>query len=108
MYNKTNQQKNIATILKQPKSQLANVVDKVNQLQSLNQYLRTQLDPQILLHCHIANLRDNTLILFANNAAWATKIRYMSSEILKIVKKNKQFNTIQKIQCSVRPSPQKK
>jgi len=108
MQNKTKQQKSIADVLQQSNNQLSTLVKQVNQLQSLNQYLTKQLNLDFFKHCQIANLRDSTLVIFADNATWATQCRFHSPEIIKILKKNRQFNFIQNIQCSVRPNSKNK
>lgn len=93
----------LETYFKNPKHQLANLIDKVNQLRSFNQSLIGILDPKLAKHCEIVNIKDNTLTLIADNPSWATTLRFQSPDILGRLKEKQAFKSIKNIKVLIRP-----
>ena len=62
-------------------SRLCNHIEKLNSLQTK---LRGYLEPPLGEHVIIADYRQKTLVLHAGSAAWATKLRYRTPDILKL------------------------
>ena len=48
----------------------------------LSRQVRSLLPPDLGTHVLSVNLRDETLIIIADSAAWATRIRYLQSDIM--------------------------
>jgi hypothetical protein len=93
----------IETYFKNPKHQLANLIDKVNQLRTFNQSLIGILDPNLAKHCEIVNIKDGAITLIADNPSWATKIRFQSPDILGRLKEKQAFKSIKSIKVLIRP-----
>ena len=61
-------------------SELCKHIQKLNSLQTK---LRLYLGPPLDEHVIIADYRQNILVFHADSAAWATKLRYRTPDILK-------------------------
>lgn len=76
---------------------------KVAYLQQINELLKLELDPILLPHCCVANLRDNILILEIDSSAWATRLRFLAPTLLQKLRTHKPLHKLQEIQWYIRP-----
>lgn len=76
---------------------------KVAYLQQINELLKLELDPILLAHCCVANLRDNILILEIDSSAWATRLRFLAPSLLQKLRVHKPLHQLQEIQWYIRP-----
>lgn len=60
---------------------LAILVTRTRQLQRLTRLLREQLDETLAPHCYIGNLEPNYLTILVDSAAWASRLRFESSQL---------------------------
>lgn len=63
---------------------LSQLCDHIQKLNSLQTKLRDYLDPPLNEHVIIADYRQKTLVFHADSAAWATKLRYRTPELLRL------------------------
>jgi hypothetical protein len=56
---------------------------KAKLLHELNMLLTDHIPATQRKHCKVANFRDNQIIIACTSAAWATKIRMQSADLLK-------------------------
>lgn len=63
---------------------LSQICDHIEKLSGLQTKLRDYLEPPMNEHVIIADYRQKTLVFHADSAAWATKLRYRTPEILKL------------------------
>jgi len=84
---------------------LQNLLQKSLQLTQLTHSLHTLLDPNLALHCKVANLRDHTLILAVESAAWATQLRYQIPTLQKKLATTVEFKQVQKIEWFIQQPP---
>ena len=63
-------------------SDLAILITRTRLLRRLTRVLRTQLDPELADHCYVANIEQETLVLLADTAARASKLRFYSATLL--------------------------
>jgi hypothetical protein len=75
-------------------SQLIKKIDKI-----FNESLPVKLKQ----HCHVANLRDKTLIVHSDSSIWATQLRYMASDLLQQWQNDKTMS-IKQLEIRVRPA----
>ena len=73
------------------------IVGQAQQLNQLNQLFKSLLEKTLAQHCILAKLENDQLTLIADNASWATKIRYATPEILKSLKIHPEFAKIKAI-----------
>ena len=62
-------------------SRICNHIEKLSRLQTK---LRDYLEPPLNKHVIIADYQQKTLVFHADSAAWATKLRYRTPEILRL------------------------
>ena len=62
-----------------------NLISQARLLMLVEQRLLSQLDDGLRHHLRVARCDDSTLVLIADDAAWATKIRFMADDILAIL-----------------------
>ncbi len=65
---------------------MSRLCDHIEQLGKLQTKLDDYLEPPLNEHVIIADYRQKTLVFHADSAAWATKLRYRTPEILKLFK----------------------
>ena len=101
---KNKKQKAVSAVLSQSKNELAYLIDKVNQLRELNEHLYSILeDPQLAKHCQIANFEDNILVIAVDSANWATRIRYISKDLIDKLSQVQPFHDLKAIRCIIAP-----
>ena len=83
-------------------SPLQKLVDKARLLLALNRFVQAWLPPEWVSHCRVMNLDLQTLVLGTDNAALATRIQFMSSDLISVLKKEKSFPVISAVRCRVR------
>ena len=65
---------------------MSQLCDHIEQLGKLQTKLHDYLEPPLNEHVIIADYRQKTLVFHADSAAWATKLRYRTPEILGLFK----------------------
>lgn len=90
-------------LLTDPNSRLSQWAHKVNQIQELNQHLKTLLPAPLSEHCWVANFRDGILIIATANSHWLTRLRFENAHLLSSIQKKYPAYRIQKIECKVMP-----
>ena len=95
-------QSSIKTILEQPGNQLTKLMAKVNKLNELNQYLSDILPLKLAKHCKIANFTGDELVLVVDNSTWATRIRYMSPDLVEKFREIPELQQINSIKTIIR------
>lgn len=75
---------------------------QVNEIKKLQQHLDNLIEPELGRFIRVSNLKNQTLILMADNASVATHIKLIAPELVKILKeKAKEFN-ITEIKCKIK------
>ncbi|HLB57305.1 MAG TPA: DciA family protein, partial [Gammaproteobacteria bacterium] len=65
---------------------------------ALNKWLHGTLPQEMIPHCRVMNVAHQTLILEADSATWATRVRYLTPTLLEQLSDH----SIKKIECRVR------
>ncbi|MBX9706218.1 MAG: DUF721 domain-containing protein [Gammaproteobacteria bacterium] len=66
--------------------QLGSVLGKAQQIADLNRGLNIFFPDDLRNHCQIINLQQSQLTVAADNAAWATQLRYQVNTVLDGIK----------------------
>ena len=61
---------------------LAKVVSRAKKLKKLTTLLKSMVDAPLSDHIYVANIRDTTLIIGTDSAAWHTRVKYLAPMIL--------------------------
>lgn len=82
-------------------SPLSKIIQKARYLLALNNYFQTIIPAPMASDCQVMNVDQSILILGVTNAAVATRIRLISSELIEKLRAEKAFSSIQTIHCRV-------
>src|SRR3990167_2584908 len=82
-------------------SSLGRVIEKAKKLLALDRHLQTILPTELAAFCHVMNVNQGILILGVSSAAIAMRIRFMSSDLVRALQKNAEWQMIREIQCKV-------
>ena len=73
-----------ATLVNNRSDILPPLLNRAAQLSNLQQKLRNELEPPLSEHLFVANFNNAIMTLYTDSPAWAAKLRYNISSILKI------------------------
>lgn len=83
---------------------LKQLTDRAAELGALDEKLRNCLPPELAPRVHVANVRDDCLVLQADGAAWATRVRYKTPEILAQLRALPEFAHVRSVRVRKRPA----
>ena len=86
-----------------PHSALARLVNRASQQDAWTDQLRALLPQDIALECRVANVRDQVLTVHINNAAWATRLRFLIPAVLPNLNRLADFTAVNEIRLKVVP-----
>ncbi|MES2998438.1 MAG: DUF721 domain-containing protein [Pseudomonadota bacterium] len=98
-------EKTIETILRQqdPQSILGFIQKKVLELKKINQLWQTEISSDLGEHSRVANFRDCCLVIEIDNAAWATRLRYLIPDLIKKLPKHPALQSLKHIEWYIQP-----
>lgn len=70
-------------------------------IKKIDKIFNDSLPETLKQHCHVANLRDKTLVISSDSSLWATQIRYMAADLLQQLEKTM---PIEQLEVRVRPA----
>lgn len=82
----------------------AQVLERAKQLRKLTTQLRNLVDAPLNQHIHVANVRDNVLVIGTDSAVWHTRIKYLAPVILDQMKQHKGLEKLESVEFRVQPS----
>lgn len=82
----------------------AQVLERAKLFRKLTFRLKNLVDAPLNEHIHVANIRDNTLIVGTDSAVWHTRIRYLAPAILQQMKQIKGLESLERVEFRVQPS----
>ncbi|EIJ43738.1 hypothetical protein BegalDRAFT_2910 [Beggiatoa alba B18LD] len=74
--------KSVSQILQQSHHLVHTLIERCTALQQIDRAFKAYLPLALRSHCRVVNVRDHRLIIWADNAPYATRLRYLSDEIL--------------------------
>lgn len=77
------------------------IIQKANQIAALGKILENLLPSEIIPYCKVMNISHQTLILQLDNAAQATRVRYLIPNLIEAFFQQKM--PITSIQCRLKP-----
>lgn len=80
---------------------LQKFVDKLEQLEHMNRYLASHLEPGLANNCRVANLRDGSLVLSTTSPAWHHKLRFATMDLLSALRANPLWSGLKSIEVRV-------
>ena len=70
----------------------------------LQSSIRTKLGSPLSDHIYLANINTEQLILYTDSPVWAAKLRYLTTELLDIVKRYPTFKNVTSVRIKINPS----
>ncbi|AKE52633.1 DciA family protein [Kangiella geojedonensis] len=95
--------KSVADILSKSDGLLKGLLKQSNSLKSINKSVQELLPDELKGHCEVSEFNQTSLIITAENAAWSTRLRYISSELLANLRQAGHYS-LANIQIKVKPS----
>ena len=86
-----------------PHSSLARLVNRASQQDAWTDQLRALLPQDLASECRVANVRDQVLTVHINNAAWATRLRFLTESLLPNLNRLADFTAVNEIRLKVVP-----
>jgi len=94
----------INKLLKTKNSQVAALVTQAQKLEFLNNKLLDLLPAPLPLHCHLAKINNNTLVIVVDSPTWSTRLRYSIPDLLaKLKHQSHYFIAVKNIDIKVNP-----
>lgn len=78
------------------------LLTRAGMLRKVQQCLHQHFDEPWARHLRVANIRDATLVLFVDNAASLTRVRFLEARILGVVR-DELRHTVWKLEARVKP-----
>jgi hypothetical protein len=72
-------------------------------LKQVEKIFKESLPSPLNRHCHIANLREQTLVVNTDSSLWATRLRYIIPELKQRWRQNRLMPIINQVIVQVRP-----
>lgn len=85
-------------------SGLGLLLAKVKELAVYRDILTSLLDENLAAHCQVGNFKEGILVIISDSAAWASTLRYQTSQLLPALRKHNCFAGLKSIQIKVRPN----
>lgn len=86
-----------------PASALARLLSHADRQEAWTAQLRALLPQELASECRIGNVRDHVLTVHINNAAWATRLRFLVPELLQNLNRLADFTTVTDVRLKVVP-----
>ena len=97
----------INKLFQEADSDLAILITRTRLLRRLTHLLRKQLDPDLAEHCYVANIEQETLVILADTAARASKLRFYTATLLEALPQlDSVFFRITRIKVKILNQPQ--
>jgi hypothetical protein len=84
----------------------AGLLEHVHYLQTLNEQLCACVAPDTASHVQVADLNADRLLIHADSAAWATRLRYLAPQILRCLHRVPSLTALRRIDIRVSPVAQ--
>ncbi len=91
----------LSELLAQQETLLGKLATKTKTLESLNQILSQLIDKSLLPHCRFGFFDTGILTIFAEDAAWATRLRYLTPTLLSQLRQTPTWAALRSIQVKV-------
>ena len=92
----------IASLLRKDSATGA-LVKRALALSELNTLLKQHLPAKFAEHINLSTIKDRTILLQSDSAAWAAQLRYITPEFVESLNTVEEFQNILDIQVRVRP-----
>lgn len=92
----------IGKLLKDKRYAIADLCNKANSIQEINQKLKKCLDPSLHNHFELANIKTDSVTILVNSSTWATRLRYNIPAILNALNNQLHFTSVKTVRIKVK------
>ncbi len=92
----------ISELLQDKHHAIADLCKKARAIQSIDQKLKTYLDPSLHNHFELANIKTDVATLLVSSSTWATRLRYNIPAILNALNNQLNFTSVKTIRIKVK------
>lgn len=96
----------ITALLSQENPDAERTLKRCRSLQRLQRLVTSLLAPEFGHHCRVGNMRGNSLIIFCDSPAWASRLRYQAAQLLERLHQHPSLSSIEHIELKVIPVAQ--
>lgn len=97
----------INKLFQEADSDIAILITRTRLLKKLTSILRSQLDDGLAEHCYVANIEQETLVILADTAARASKLRFHTNSLLTVLPSlDRLFSRVKHIKVKILNLPQ--
>jgi hypothetical protein len=92
-------------VLLRKKGDVEHLVTQTRELKQFTRLLQAELDSSLAPHCHVARLTPSQLTIVVDSPAWATRLRFQTTTLLRqLAKKHHIFQSIKNIDIKIYPA----
>lgn len=95
--------RNIQDIAVNNKDVLANLYKHSLAILKIQESVRLAVGQPLAQHLYVANVSPDSIIIFTDSQAWATKLRFQTQQIIHIAKQITGFNDLKSVSIKVSP-----
>ncbi len=96
--------KSISQLIAYPSGFLSGLLHHCDVLKQLDKIMLSSLPVPLNQHCRVANFRHKILVIHTDSSIWASRLRYMTPELLCQWQQNRAMPSIEQIEIKVRPT----
>lgn len=98
----TNKLEKVSFVYRQ-NSQLYKIAQRAKELNHLNYILQQVMPPQFSAHCFLANINNESITIYTDNASYASLLRFQAGTLCKAISEHTS-QTVTKLEVKVKPS----
>ena len=80
------------TLIEQRSTTTSKLISAANKHREITKKIRSHLPVELAEHCEFGSIRGNSMIIFADSAAWATRLRFHSSDLLRYLNQEYKYS----------------
>lgn len=84
-------------------SLLSDIIKQAKQHLIIDQLLKSHLDKDLAMHCQVAQLQEDVLIIHVDSSIWLAKLKYSAKELTQQLKTYQNLATLKKILFKIKP-----
>ena len=100
----TSKPKPVIEILSNSDLEFDSILQHIETIKLIQSTISQILDPVIAQKCQVVNIRSKTLVISTENANWASRLRYQTSDLLKAVQADPRLPLVDTIRVVTIPS----
>jgi hypothetical protein len=93
---------NLNNMIDTPSGDVKALLDRLAKIQTLNNTLQNKLNPTLLKHCRVINLRKSVLVIAVDSPVWSNKLRFQLNDLLDYFR-NEGYYGLSSIEVIVQP-----